>query len=336
MKQALSGLTPEQINKQCLLDKKFIGKQIFSWIQKPVLDFDKMTNISSVLREKLEKKHKILSSRILGHQEDEYGTQKILIELEDKHRIETVLLNDGKDRQTICLSTQAGCAMKCRFCRTGEMGFKRNLTHYEIIEQYLLMAEKFGNISNVVFMGMGEPLLNLPEVRKAVKILHHLDGQNISLRKMTLSTCGIVKGIKEMTQEGPHIRLALSLFSVDQAVRKQFMPCTKKNPLEDLKEALVEYQAVMKREVTLEITMIKSINDSAQAARAILSWIKPLRVNINLIPLNPGPDSELKAPSPESVNSFKSILQGAGFSVSQRFQKGDSISAACGQLASFT
>lgn len=299
------------------------------------MDFDKMSNLSAILREKLSKKQQILSSKLITIQEDSDKTRKIVIELEDKKKIETVLLNDGKGRQTICISTQVGCTMKCKFCRTGDMGFRRNLTHFEIIEQFLIMTRQFGPISNIVFMGMGEPLMNLDAVRKAVDIFHDEDGLNLSLRKMTLSTCGIVSGIKRMTAEGPHIRLAFSLFSPDPELRQKYMPCTKHNPLDRVKDALVEYQAVMKREVTLEVTLIHRVNDSAQDARALLEWVRPLRVNVNLIPLNPGPDSDLKAPHGEAIVAFRTLLEGAGFTVTQRYQKGDSIGAACGQLATW-
>ncbi len=223
----LTSLLPEEIVEKLELKQKFRGTQIFKWIGNGAETFDQMTNLSIDLRNLLEEKACLRSSKVTEVLKDSDGTIKLQIELHDKNAVETVLLTDKEGRKTACVSCQAGCAMRCAFCMTGTLGLARNLTAGEIVEQFLYMEQQAGKLDNIVFMGMGEPLQNLEAIRQTVEILCNKDGRALSSKRITLSTCGIVKGIYELADNGPNIRLAVSLTTADEELRKELMPVAK-------------------------------------------------------------------------------------------------------------
>ncbi len=216
----LTGLLPQEICEKLELKEKFRGKQIFKWVGTGVKTFDEMTNLSKALRDELSSKATLRTSTVSNVLEDPDGTIKLQITLEDGNAVETVLLTDKENRKTACVSCQAGCAMKCAFCQTGTLGLSRNLTPAEIVEQFLYLEEKAGPLDNIVFMGMGEPMQNLDGIRKAIEILSSPDGRALSKKRITLSTSGIIKGIYDLADNGPHIRLAVSLTTADEELRK--------------------------------------------------------------------------------------------------------------------
>jgi 23S rRNA (adenine2503-C2)-methyltransferase len=333
MKTALSSLLPQQIADMFRLDQKYRALQIFRWVQKGIISFDAMTNIPVSVRKMLEEKSDISTFRNITPYKDIDGTVKLRITLNDGHMIETVLLKDPGGRKTICLSSQAGCGMGCTFCKTGTLGLKRNLMADEIIGQVLCFKRDYGEIQNIVLMGMGEPMLNLEQVRKAIEVLHHPDGNNISLRRFTISTCGIEEGIRDLALRGPHVRLALSLNTADEALRVTLMPCTGKYPLKKVKDALLLYQKKTKQRITLEIVLMKNVNDRPEDITALFEFIPPLKTSINLIPWNPVSGMPYSRPDSKKIMRFKKSLQSAGINVTQRYLKGRRINAACGQLA---
>jgi 23S rRNA (adenine2503-C2)-methyltransferase len=332
MKKPLAALLPEEITSEMSLKNKYSGKQIFSWIHKCIFDFDKMTNLPKSLREELNKKTAAVTSEIAETVPGEDGSYKFRILLKDNISIEAVLLSDRNNRKTLCISSQAGCGMGCRFCRTGLMGLKRNLEANEIVEQYLLVKSAYGDISNIVFMGMGEPLANMKNVRKAILILNNENGSGISLRRITVSTCGIIKGIKNLTENGPNVRLAFSLITADEKLRRQLVPSAKSNTLPEIKKALINFQEKTGKRITYEIVLLAGVNDSIVQAEKLAAFIPPLKVNINIIPWNSAEELDFKPPSPEKVNKITQFLKSKNIPVTQRFRRGKGINAACGQL----
>ncbi len=335
MKINLSGLLPEEIVSEADLKQSYRGRQIFKWIHAGTETFDEMTNLSAHLREELTAKASVYSSEISTESAGSDGTVKITVKLYDGYFIEAVLLEDETGRKTACLSSQAGCAMGCKFCRTGTMGLKRNLTAGEIVEQFLLLQNKYGRISNIVFMGMGEPFENIDKLRKSLEIFHHKDGQNIGLRKITVSTCGIIDGINSFTEEGPAVRLAVSLVSADQETRSRIMPITKSNPLTDLKKSLKRYQEATKKRFTLEYVLLGGINDSIKDAEKVRHFIGNMKAAVNVIPWNPAEGLPFEEPSEETTASFINRLEELGVTVTRRYKRGRGINGACGQLAVF-
>jgi 23S rRNA (adenine2503-C2)-methyltransferase len=314
-------------------------KQIFKWICSGVSSFGEMTDIPLSFRKALEENFTPLSGSLEGELEDSDGTVKLRIALEDGANIEAVMLTDRKGRKTACLSTQAGCPMGCVFCKTGRLGFKRNLESAEISSQFLRLLRKDPEISHVVIMGMGEPLLNLEELRKAIGFMTFPEGLNISRRRITLSTCGIVPGILELAGKGPDVRLALSLTSARQELRERLMPAARTYPLPLVKASLSEYQKKIKRRITLETVLLGGINTSREDARALADFTEGLEAVINLIPWNTveGLDFEgkpLRSPGQKEVSDFASALEKLGLKITLRRSKGTGISGACGQLGS--
>jgi 23S rRNA (adenine2503-C2)-methyltransferase len=250
--------------------------------------------------------------------------------------IEAVLLEDGRGRRTACLSTQAGCAMGCVFCKTGALGFRRNLEAAEIVEQFLRLRAE-GEIANIVVMGMGEPLQNLPELRRALEVLCAPEGIGLSPRRITVSTAGIVEGIRDLTAAGPRVRLALSLTAAETGLRERLMPITRTNPLGELKAALVEYQERWGQRITLETVLLGGLNTREEDAAALAAFARGLDAVVNLIPWNPveGMRFEgrpLQEPSPGEAAAFQARLEKRGLAVTRRLRKGRGIGGACGQL----
>ena len=221
MAEVLSGFLPERIAQLISPEPAFRSRQIFKWIADGVQSFDGMTNVPLNVRSLLAEKTKLFSTSIRTILEDEDGTAKLQIGLDDGLTVETVLLLDNEGRKTACLSCQAGCAMGCTFCKTGSLGFARNLTAAEIVEQFFYLERKSGKLQNIVFMGMGEPMHNLAAIREALAVLAHKDGRALSLRRVTVSTCGIIDGIYDLADRGPSVRLAVSLTTADPDLREE-------------------------------------------------------------------------------------------------------------------
>lgn len=311
--------------------KKQVWKAVFHNL---IEDWNEATTLSKDLREKLSREVPLgIESEVLSSADKR--SEKARVKLEDGLSIETVLMKHTDKRNTVCVSSQVGCPLGCLFCETGKMGFKRNLTASEIVEQVLLFArrlkKKNENVTNIVFMGMGEPFLNWTQVRKAIEILNDPHGLGIGARKISISTAGIVEGIEKLADEFPQINLAISLHAPSDLLRGELMPVNKKYPLEKVLEAVDEYIKKTNRKVMFEYVMIDGVNDSEQQAKKLAKLLsKPLYM-ANLIQYNP---TGTFKPSPaEKIKKFKAILEAAGIFTTQRYRFGTDISAACGQLA---
>lgn len=331
-KISLIGLTPEEMCEKLSISPLFRAKQIYQWLGKGVSSFDEMKNLDKTTRQILEENAVIFSSKVSQTLIDPDGTIKLQITLQDSRAIETVLLTDKEGRKTACVSCQAGCAMKCAFCQTGTLGLGRNLTAGEIVEEFLYLEKKAGTLDNIVFMGMGEPMQNLDAIRKAVSILTDKKGRGLSSRRITLSTCGIVKGIYDLAENGPKMRLAISLTTADELLRQELMPVTKGNPLSELKKAIAYYIEKTGKRVTLEAALLAGKNTGTESARRLIEFAKGMDVYINLIPWNPVSTLPFSTPSMKEVQSFVSQLERAGLNVSLRMRRGVKIGGACGQL----
>lgn len=331
-KIALAGLLPEEITEKLSLSQKFRGLQIFKWIGDGADSFEEMTNLSKEIRGSLSETALLRSSKVSKVLKDPDGTIKLQIQLSDGNAVETVLLTDKEGRKTACVSCQAGCAMKCAFCMTGTLGLSRNLEPNEIVEQFLFLEKECGRLDNIVFMGMGEPMQNLPGIRKAIEILTDPRGRNLSGRRITLSTSGIVKGIYDLADNGPHIRLAVSLTTADEELRKSIMPVANGNPLSELKKAISYYAEKTGKRVTLEAALLKNKNTGRESADRMIEFAKGINVNINLIPWNPVPGLNFEEPEPGEVRNFVRMLEYAGLNVTLRTKRGRKIGGACGQL----
>lgn len=328
----LAGLKPDEISSQLGLTPSFRAKQIYEWIAKGVDSFEQMTNIDKATRQKLSDTALLRSSTVSQVLKDPDGTIKLQITLNDGRAIETVLLTDKEGRKTACVSCQAGCAMGCAFCQTGQLGLGRNLTAGEIVEEFLFMEKEAGKLDNIVFMGMGEPLQNLGAIGKAVEILTDPKGRALSSRRITLSTCGLVKGIYELANFGPAMRLAVSLTTADENLRTQLMPVTKGNPLPELRKAIAYFIEKTGKRVTLEAALLAEKNTGRESAERLIEFARGLDVYINLIPWNPVPGLEFKTPANEEVRTFVRMLENAGLNVNLRTRRGEKIGGACGQL----
>ncbi len=331
-KIVLSGLLSEEITQKLELSQGFRGKQIFKWIGNGVKSFDDMTNLSLDLRNTLKEKALLRSSTVSNVLKDPDGTIKLQITLFDNNAVETVLLTDKEGRKTACVSCQAGCAMKCAFCMTGTLGLSRNLEAGEIVEQFLYLEEIAGKLDNIVFMGMGEPMQNLEGIRKAIQILCHKDGRALSSKRITLSTCGIIKGIYDLADNGPHIRLAVSLTTANEDLRKEIMPVTSGNSLADLRKAIDYYAEKSGKRVTLEAALLHNKNTDKISADNLINFAKGIDVNINLIPWNPVSILPFTEPTTEEVKHFVGLIEKAGLNVTLRTRRGRRIGGACGQL----
>ena len=319
--------------------KKFYGKQIFNWLhQKIVRDLNEITNLSLKDRELLSEKAYIPFLNLLKQQVSKIDkTEKFLFKLEDGNTIETVLLRHKDKRNTLCISSQVGCPVKCAFCATGQDGFVRNLDVNEIINQVYTVERRLtkqgSNINNIVFMGMGEPLLNLLNVLKALDILSNENGINISKRKITISTSGIVPNIEKILLEKLPIELAISLHSAINAKRDMIIPVNRSYPLEDLYAILQEYQRQTKRRISFEYIMINDFNVSDIDANALADFVHEFDHVVNLIPYNPVTGTEFERPSEKKIEKFFTFLKDVRkVNVTLRREKGTDIDGACGQL----
>ena len=334
----LTNLIPSEIIEQLELSQKFRGDQIFKWVGNGVKDFDAMTNLSLDLRNQLKDKAILRCTTLENILKDPDGTIKLQIKLSDGNIVETVLLTDKENRKTACVSCQAGCGMKCAFCMTGTLGLSRNLLPAEIVEQFLYLEEIAGKLDNIVFMGMGEPMQNLSGIRKAVEILCHKNGRNLSSKRITLSTCGVVKGIYDLADNGPNLRLAVSLTTANEDLRKELMPvaAAKENSLSELRNAIKYYAEKSGKRVTLEAALLAKTNTDRESAQNMINFAKNLDVNVNLIPWNPVSILPFEEPSNNEVHNFVKQLEDAGINVTLRTRRGRKIGGACGQLGKTT
>jgi len=336
-KPVLTGRVSEELAELLKAYPPFRSRQIHKWICGGAETFDEMSNLPASLRKELAEKYSLFHGEVSSQLRDTDGTVKLGITLEDGAVIEAVILSDGEGRKTACLSTQAGCPAACVFCKTGTLGFKRNLSAAEIAGQFLHLKRMEPAVSHIVIMGMGEPLLNLGELRKALFFFMESGGLAVSKRRITLSTCGIEKGILEFAGQGPDIRLALSLTTARQELRDRLMPTSRENPLPKIKKALRAYQEKSARRITLEIVLLGGINTGTADAQAVAGFSAGLDAVINLIPWNPVEGLEfegrpLRPPTPRETADFTAALESRALNVTRRFRKGSSISGACGQL----
>ncbi len=337
LKPDLVGMTHEEITTifRDLGKEKYRATQVMKWIHQGLSDsFGSMTNLSKVFREELSETCRISFPEVLTATSSQDGTRKFLLGLEDGLSVETVLI-PGEDHDTLCVSTQVGCAMGCRICRTAKMGFKRDLTAGEIVSQLSVVrkAAPESRITNVVFMGMGEPLANLSETVSAIRVLTHPNGPRISWRRLTVSTAGLVPGIQGLGREA-RAKLAVSLNAVTDEQRSAIMPINRKYPLSELMAALKDYPLPRRDRITFEYVLIDGFNDSDQDAKKLVRLLNPIRAKVNLIPLNHGVSPDLNAPSPERVLRFQEIVMSRSLMAIIRRSRGTDILAACGQLAS--
>lgn len=313
--------------------KAYLAKYIFSFIHtKNASDINDITPLPKTFRERLiSQEYFISDSNILNKFDDPDGTVKYLFDLPDGNRIEAVLLKDD-NRKTVCISTQVGCALACRFCATGGLGFVRNLTAGEIVDQVYKIGLDAGKINNVVYMGMGEPMLNFKNVIDSVEILNHPDALNIGIRHITISTCGLPDEIVKLSDQPLQPRLAVSLHAADNGTRNNLMPINKKYPLEKLFKAISAYQLKTRNRITFEYVMIAGVNDTKQHSASLIKLLKHTKCNVNLIEFNPHSGSDFQPSSHNAINRFADDLKDAGIETVIRFKRGTSINAACGQL----
>jgi len=344
----LLDLDPDQLVAYCaeLGEKPFRAKQLQRWIhQFGVAEFDRMTDLAKSLRDKLAGRAVVRSPDVISDHTSVDGTRKWLLDVGQGNAIETVFIPE-ENRGTLCISTQAGCAVNCRFCSTGKQGFNRNLTVSEIIGQ-LWMAEfelrrtkgivsghrGERQITNVVMMGMGEPLLNFEPTVTALKLMLDDNAYGLSRRRVTLSTSGVVPMIDKLSQECP-VALAVSLHASNDALRDGLIPLNRKHPLSDLMAACKRYLEFAPRDfITFEYCMLDGVNDSDQHANELISLVLDVPCKFNLIPFNPFPESGLKRSGNVRIKAFAQILLDAGLVTTIRKTRGDDIDAACGQLA---
>ncbi len=332
----LSGLTLNEIESitEDLGASKFRARQIHNWIYlKSVKDIDDMTDLSLKFREELKAIAKVSDVKIKVKQVSSDGTIKYLLEFPDGECVETVLMRfDNRANLTACVSSQVGCAVNCSFCATGKRGFIRNLTYKEIVEQVLTIQRDTGlKVTNVVFMGQGEPLLNLGNVLKAMEIFN--DSFQIGARRLTVSTSGIIPKIKELADMDMQSTLALSLHAPTHEIRAKLMQIENKYPMDELHKALKYYTDKTGRRITIEYLLIKDLNDTINSAKQLAVYLKDIKCNINLIPYNPTAQNDYQRPSNNSIMKFKSLMEHSGKKVTVRSERGADIDAACGQLS---
>ena len=307
--------------------------QVLKWLyQKGVSSFEEMTNFKKELREAFDKEFYISALELVDKQVSSDGCVKYLLRLEDGNCIESVVIPDD-GRNTLCISSQIGCVMGCGFCLTAKQGYVRDLTISEILDQVLFAKKEIApeRITNIVFMGMGEPLLNLDNVVDSIEILMDDSAFGFSNRRVTVSTCGVVPQLKELCKMSD-VRIAVSLNAADDATRTKIMPINKKYPLDELIDACKKLPVKKRARITFEYVLIKGINDSLDDAKKLTKLLAGMRCKINLISFNEHPELDFKAPSNETVRKFQTFLLNKNFTAILRSSRGGDISAACGQL----
>ena len=314
--------------------KPFHAKQIREWLfQRFVFDFHSMTNLPKAARDTLAQRFPSVLPEIKTELRSDDDVLKILIGLDDGILVEAVSIPED-DHTTFCLSTQAGCPVECTFCRTGTMGFKRNLTSEEILVQLLLLISRTGKKpTSVVFMGMGEPFLNIRPLFDAIDTLVDPKGLGMATRRVTISTVGIPSGIDKLAKRPGEVNLAISLHSADQSTRNKLIPSQARVPLLSLKKAVEAYIERTGRRVTFEVVLLDNVNDQPNDAMNLVTFCEGLMCHVNLLNYNTVPGTGFKPSRPAAEKEFRRILQKAGLSVTLRKSRGKSIMAGCGQLA---
>ncbi len=323
-------------------EKAFRASQVMKWIhQQGVTDFQQMTNLSKVLREKLQLNSVVALPEVIADRLSEDGTRKWLFRLEDGNSVETVFIPE-EGRGTLCVSSQVGCTLNCTFCNTAQHGFSRNLSSAEIISQVWLADRLLGRegpgshqrvITNVVMMGMGEPLLNFDAAVSAMELMMEDFAYGLSRRRITLSTAGVVPMMDELKARC-HVSLAVSLHATNDSLRNQIVPINQKYPLKALMAACQRYvEGSPRARVTIEYILLGGVNDRDEDARALIKLLKPIPSKVNLIPYNPYPGGQYQRPSSRAIERFRNHLIQAGLTTVTRKTRGEDIEAACGQLA---
>ncbi len=336
MKKDIRNYTLEGLKKEIASfgEPAHRAAQIFSWLnQRNAENFKEMTNLPKSFIEKLEEKyfvgHLVCEERSMSKD----GTEKFLWKLRDGKHIESVLIKDKK-RNTVCLSTQVGCKFKCPFCASGSAGFKRNLQVSEIVNQVLAVQKRHSlRVTNIVFMGMGEPLDNYRNLVKAIHIINHPRGLALGARKITVSTCGLVPGILKMKDLGLQVELSVSLHAASDTLRDKLVPVNRKYPIKELITACREYYDATGRVVTLEYTLVRGMNDSLKEADKLAGIAKRLKAKVNLIVCSGLTEDDYEKPEKAKTEAFQARLRSGGVTTTLRRSKGEDIMAACGQLA---
>ena len=331
--------TPEELKKKFteMSFESFRADQALGWIyEKGVYDFDRMTNLSVELREKLKKDLSVGMPEVVESQRsNDDKSVKLLLKLSECDTVETVYIPKD-DRQTVCVSSQVGCKFHCAFCASGQNGFFRNLSSGEMVSQVLMARDLSPDkkLTNIVFMGIGEPFDNYKELLKAIRTLNSKRGLGMGARRITISTCGIVPKIETLGDEGMQVELSVSLHGPNDTVRGAIMPVNSAYPVKALIDACKKYTKKTKRVITFEYILIKGVNASEHEARELAKLLKGMLCKVNLIPYNPIKEFPHAAPTYEEIVRFQQVLQVAGVKATVRFSKGQDIQAACGQLRS--
>ncbi|RTE66530.1 23S rRNA (adenine(2503)-C(2))-methyltransferase RlmN [Amphritea opalescens] len=339
----LLGYSPKKLEEffVSIGEKPFRSTQVLKWIhQFGASSFDEMTNISKSLRQKLSEVSEIREPDILVQNISKDGTRKWVIQLDGGSAVEMVLIPENT-RATLCISSQIGCSLDCSFCSTGKQGFNRNLSAAEIIGQVRVAIRSFGpfdpsgvrRVTNVVFMGMGEPLMNFDNVVDGIHLMMDDNAYGLSKRRVTLSTAGVVPQIDKLSQV-TDVSLAISLHAPTDELRDQLVPVNKRYPIAELVDACNRYMDNLKdkRVITVEYTLIAGVNDHPSQAKQLVKLLKRLPCKLNLIPFNPFPNSDYRRPSEDAIQAFKTVLVKAGVITTVRRTRGDDVDAACGQL----
>jgi 23S rRNA (adenine2503-C2)-methyltransferase len=330
--------TPEQL-EAWLVERsqpRYRAAQVRRWVfGSAVAGFDQMTDLAKPLRGQLAEEFELWTTRVAVHKKSDDGTEKLLLDLSDGNQIECVLLRDDKDHRTICISTQVGCAMGCVFCASGLAGVARNLTTGEIVEEMLHLKRLLPEgerLSHIVVMGMGEPLLNLDCLLPALQMATRSDGLGISVRRITISTVGIPKGIRRLAEMNCQYHLAVSLHAPNEELRGRIVPTNRKIGIAAILEAADDYFVKTRRRVMFEYVLLGGINDQPEHATQLVALLKGRPSLVNLIPYNPVEGLPYRTPASAATNRFVKILEQGGLNVVVRWRKGDRIDAACGQL----
>ena len=336
IRSQLTGMDHAGLEAVCteLDEPTYRADQLFQWIYRHQVDsFEKMDNLPQTFRQTLSERY-TLRNLTLKHTTDSEkgGTRKFLFSTADEKLLESVLIRDG-NRRTLCVSSQVGCALDCTFCATASMGFIKNLSAGEIVEQYLQVQNQIQDrITNIVFMGMGEPFINYTRVIRAAYLLNDTDGINIGARKITISTSGVVPKIRQFTTEDHRFKLAISLNASSDTIRSEIMPINRTYPLEELLNAARDYAYRSSNRITFEYVLLNKINDAPNDARRLKSLLSGFSCKVNIIPYNEIGGTYQRPPR-ERIDAFLGELADASFTVTVRWSGGDKIKAGCGQLA---
>lgn len=335
MKKDMVSMLPEELEEDFVLlgEQRFRAKQVFQWLSRGVRDFDKMTNLSKPLREKLKGEYELYEPKVIGKQVSAIdGTIKYLWELKDGNAVETVVMS-YKHGNTVCVSSQVGCRQGCAFCASTIGGLVRNLEPSEILDEVLFSQLDSGKtISNIVLMGIGEPLDNFDNVMRFLELVNRPDGANIGMRHISLSTCGLIERFDDLAGRDMQLTLSVSLHAPDDETRSKIMPANRGRGVEALIAACRRYYEKTGRRISFEYAMIDGVNDTEHHARLLAKHARAVAAHVNLIPLNHVEERQFQPSTPEHMKSFIKILEDNGVNVTVRRKLGGDVDASCGQL----